>query len=73
LIRVGRGAGFLPDQLTVLIDSMAQHGAGAVQDTYTLIRKGIRRVSRVAGYFLPVKKRGLSADLPSGPRPQSQH
>jgi len=42
LIRVGRGAGFLPDKITVLVDSMAQHGAGAVQDTYTLIRKGIR-------------------------------
>jgi len=63
LIRVGREAGFLPDKITVLVDSMAQHGAGAVQDTYTLIRKGIRRVLKVAGYHLPAKKRGLSADL----------
>ena len=63
LICVGREAGFLPDKITVLVDSMAQHGAGAVQDTYTLIRKGIRRVLKVAGYHLPVKKRGLSADL----------
>jgi transposase len=63
LIRVGREAGFLPDRITVLVDSMAQHGAGAVQDTYTLIRKGIRRVLKVAGYHVPAKKRGLSADL----------
>jgi len=63
LIQVGRAAGFLPDKITVLVDSMAQHGAGAVQDTYTLIRKGIRRVLKVAGYQVPAKKRGLSADL----------
>jgi transposase len=63
LIRVGREAGFLPDKITVLVDTMAQHGAGAAQDTYTLIRKGIRRVLKVAGYALPAKKRGLSADL----------
>src|SRR5512136_1562820 len=63
LIRVGREAGFLPEKITVLVDSMAQHGAGAVQDTYTLIRKGVRRVLKVAGYHLPAKKRGLSADL----------
>ena len=63
LIRVGREAGFLPDKITVLVDTMAQHGAGATQDTYTLIRKGIRRVLKVAGYPLPAKKRGLSADL----------
>jgi transposase len=63
LIRVGREAGFLPDKITVLVDSMAQHGAGAVHDTYTLIRKGIRRVLKVGGYHLSAKKRGLSADL----------
>ncbi len=63
LIRVGREAGFLPDKITLLVDSMAQHGAGAVQDTYTLIRKGIRRVLKVAGYQLSAKKRGLSVDL----------
>jgi transposase len=63
LMRVGREAGFLPDKITVLVDTMAQHGAGATQDTYTLIRKGIRRVLTVAGYALPAKKRGLSANL----------
>jgi transposase len=63
LIRVGREAGFLPDKLTVLVDTLAQDGAGAVQDTYTLIRKGIRRVLKAAGYQLAAKKRGLAANL----------
>ncbi len=63
LIQVGRAAGFLPEKITVLIDTMAQHGAGAVQDTYTLIRKGIRRVLKAAGYEVANKRRGLAANL----------
>jgi len=63
LIRVGRAAGFLPDKVTLLIDSTPQHGAGAVQDTYTLIRKSIRKLLRLAGYTLPKKRRGLAANL----------
>jgi len=63
LIRVGRAAGFLPDKVTMLIDSTPQNGAGAVQDTYTLIRKGVRKILRLAGYTLPKKRQGLSANL----------
>jgi hypothetical protein len=63
LIQVGRAAGFLPEKITVLIDTLAQHGAGAVQDTYTLIRKGIRRVLKLAGYQVPLKRRGLTPNL----------
>jgi transposase len=63
LIRVGRAAGFLPDKITLLIDSTLQKGAGAVQDTYTLIRKGIRKILRLAGYTLPKKRQGLAANL----------
>jgi transposase len=63
LIQVGRAAGFLPEKITLLVDTLAQHGAGATQDTYTLIRKGIRRVLTVAGYHRSAKKRGLSVDL----------
>lgn len=62
-VRVGRAAGFLPDKTTLLIDSTPQHGAGAVQDTYTLIRKGIRKILRLAGYTLPKKRQGLAANL----------
>lgn len=63
MIQVGRAAGFLPDKITLLVDTLAQHGAGAVQDTYTLIRKSIRRILKLAGYQVPLKRRGLSANL----------
>jgi len=63
MLQVGRAAGFLPEKLTLLVDTLAQHGAGAVQDTYTLIRQGIRRVLKLAGYQVPLKRRGLAANL----------
>ncbi len=63
LVQVGRAAGFLPDKVTLLIDTTPQRGAGAVQDTYTLIRKGIRKVLKAAGYTLAQKRRGLAANL----------
>lgn len=63
LLAVGRAAGFLPEKVTVLIDTTPQLGAGAVQDTYTLIRKGIRRVLKAAGYQTPAKRRGLATNL----------
>jgi len=63
LIQVGRAAGFLPEKITSLVDTLSQHGAGAVQDTYTLIRPGIRRVLKLAGYQGPLKRRGLAANL----------
>jgi transposase len=61
LIEVGREAGFIPDQVTLLIDTTNAKGAGAVQDTYTLVRKGIRKLLKAAGYHLPGKRQGLSA------------
>ena len=63
LLAVGRAAGFLPEKLTVLIDTTPQLGAGAVQDTYTLIRKGIRRLLKAAGYQTVGKRRGLATNL----------
>jgi hypothetical protein len=63
LLAVGRAAGFLPEKVTLLIDTTPQLGAGAVQDTYTLIRKGIRRVLRAAGYQVANKRRGLATNL----------
>ena len=62
-IQVGREAGFLPSKVQELIDSAALHGAGAVQDTYTLIRKGLRRLLKALGYQVPAKRRGLAANL----------
>ena len=60
LVAVGRAAGFIPDKVTLLIDGTPVKGAGAVQDTYTLLRKGIRKLLKVAGYHVPGKRQGLS-------------
>jgi transposase len=60
LIAVGRTAGLLPDKVTLLADTTWAKGAGAVQDTYTLIRKGIRKLLRQMGYATPQKRHGLA-------------
>jgi hypothetical protein len=58
-IRVGREAGFIPSKATLLVDTAAARGAGAVQDSYTLLRKGIRKLLRAMGYGVPGKRQGL--------------
>src|SRR5574341_827825 len=63
LIAVARTAGWLPDKLTLLTDTTWVKGAGAVQDTYTLIRKSVRKLLRQMGYALPQKRRGLAAEV----------
>ncbi len=63
LITVARTAGWLPDKLTLLTDTTWAKGAGAVQDTYTLIRKSIRKLLRQLGYALPQRRRGLAAEV----------
>lgn len=40
-VAVGRTASFIADRVTLLTDTTPVKGAGAVQDTYTLLRKGI--------------------------------
>ena len=59
-IAVGRAAGFLPDKVKVLVDTTWVGGAGAVQDSYTLLRKGVRKLLQAAGFHLPGKRQGLS-------------
>ena len=61
LITVGREAGFIPDRVTLLTDTTNVKGAGAVQDTYTLVRKGVRKLLKAAGFDLPGKRQGLCA------------
>jgi hypothetical protein len=63
LIAVARTAGWLPDKLTLLTDTTWAKGAGAVQDTYTLIRKSVRKLLRQLGYALPQKRRGLAPEV----------
>jgi transposase len=60
LLEVGREAGFIPDKVTLLTDTTWVKGAGAVQDTYTLIRKAIRKLLKQLGYALPGKRHGLA-------------
>ena len=59
-IAVGREAGFIPDRVTLLTDTTNIQGAGAVQDTYTLLRKGMRKLLKAAGFHLPGKRQGLA-------------
>lgn len=59
-ITVAREAGFIPDRITLLTDTTNVKGAGAVQDTYTLLRKGMRKLLKAAGFHLPNKRQGLS-------------
>ncbi len=63
LIAVARTAGWLPDKLTLLTDTTWAKGAGAVQDTYALIRKSMRQLLRQMGYALPQKRRGLAPEI----------
>jgi len=63
LLEVARAEGFLADKVTLLIDSTNAKGAGATQDTYTLLRKGIRKLLKTMGYHLPGKRQGCSVEV----------
>lgn len=63
LLKVGRLAGFIPDRVTALFDTTATGGAGAVMDTYTLLRKGIRKLLKAAGFALPGRRQGLAPEV----------
>jgi hypothetical protein len=60
---VAREEGFLADKVTLLSDTTNAKGAGAIQDTYTLLRKGIRKLLKTMGYNLPGKRQGCSAEI----------
>jgi hypothetical protein len=61
-VQVGRAAGFIPDRVTLLTDTTPVKGAGAVMDTYTLLRKGIRKLLKQLGYAVAGKQHGLSPE-----------
>jgi len=63
LLKVSRQAGLLADKVTLLTDTTDVKGAGAVQDTYTLLRKGIRKLIKTMGYHLPGKRQGCAAEI----------
>lgn len=61
-VAVGRAAGFIPDRVTLLTDTTRTKGAGAVQDTYTLLRKCLRKLLKQLGYAAAGKRRGLAPE-----------
>lgn len=63
LLAIAREEGFLADKVTLLSDTTNVKGVGATQDTYTLLRKGIRRLLKTMGYHLPGKRQGCSAEI----------
>jgi transposase len=63
LLKIAREEGFLANKVTMLIDSTNAEGAGATQDTYTLLRKGIRKLLKTMGYHLPGKRQGCSREI----------
>lgn len=63
LLALGREEGFIADKVTLLSDTTHAKGAGATQDTYTLLRKGIRKLLKKMGYHLPGKRQNCSAEV----------
>lgn len=58
-IQVALEAGLVADKVTLLTDTTSVKGAGAVQNTFTLLRKGMRTLLKLLGYALPGKRQGL--------------
>ncbi|MCA1681769.1 MAG: IS1182 family transposase [Actinobacteria bacterium] len=56
-------SGIFKEPLTAIIDSSPVHGAGAVADTYELIRKMMGRVARAAGDRLAEDTRKSAVEL----------
>ncbi len=63
LLKLGRAAGFIPATVTAIFDTTDTGGAGAVQDTYTLLRKGIRKLLKTAGFAVPGKRQGMAPEV----------
>lgn len=57
VVRKAAEAGLLARNAVQLVDASAILGAGAVQDTYTLLRKALSRVVRAGQHFLPEELR----------------
>jgi hypothetical protein len=63
LLKHARTEGVLSDTVTILSDTTNVGGAGATQDTYTLLRKGVRKLLKKMGYHLPGKRAGCSVEI----------
>jgi hypothetical protein len=65
LLEYARKEGVLANVVTILTDTTNAKGAGATQDTYTLLGKGIRKLIKAMGYHLPGKRAGCSTQIES--------
>ena len=63
LLKIAREDGFLADKVTLLTDTTNAKGAGATQDTFTLVRKGIRKMLKALGYHVPGKCQSCSVEI----------
>lgn len=63
LLKYAREEGALASAVTILTDTTNAKGAGATQDTYTLLRKGVHKLLKTMGYHLPGKRAGCSAQV----------
>jgi hypothetical protein len=63
LLKIAREDGFLADKVTLLTDTTNTKGAGATQDTFTLIRKGVRKMLKTLGYHVPGKRQNCSVEI----------
>lgn len=63
MVEIGREAGFIPPKVQVLLDSTHVLGAGATEDTYTLVRHAIRKLLRAMGCHLPQQRKKLAKKL----------
>ena len=63
LLKIAREDGFLTDKITLLTDTTNAKGAGATQDTFTLVRKGIRKMLKTLGYHIPGKRQSCSVEI----------
>ena len=70
VVRKAVQAGLLPRNAVQLVDSSAILGAGAVQDTYTLLRKALSRVVRAGQQQLPDELRPRLARYIDAKKPE---
>lgn len=62
-VLIGRATGLLPPNAAELIDSAPLRGAGAVKDSYQLIRNAVRKLLEAMGYKNPQRRKHLTPAL----------
>jgi len=58
-VLIGRATGLLPPNANELVDTAPMRGAGAVKDSYQLIRNAVRKLLEAMGYKNPQRRKRL--------------